>query len=47
MMFTNFIKTNSINSTTATISMSASTTFLESLIGDQILDMKERSTGTW
>ena len=47
MTFTNFIKTNITNSTTATISTTASTTTLESLIGDQIIDMKERSTETW
>lgn len=47
MMATNFIKINITNSTTATISMSASTTSLGSLIGHQIIDIKERSTETW
>lgn len=46
-MATNFIKINITNSTTATISMSASTTSLGSLIGHQIIDIKERSTETW
>lgn len=47
MTFTNFIKTSITNSTTATISMSASTTSLESSIRDQIVGKKERSAETW